>query len=108
MPTIAGMLPRQVVGESVMIDGVVVPHGTVVGTTNMIHQRDADVFPEPKKFNPDRWLGTDVSKLNEAFTPFGIGPRACIGQKFVICFILYCKFGYDGDQYCCSTISPKT
>ena len=80
-PTIPGMLPRQVVGEAVVIDGLVVPPGTVIGMMNMIHHRNAEVFPDPMNYDPDRWMGSDVSKQNEAFTPFSIGPRGCIGQK---------------------------
>ena len=76
------MLPRRVVGKQVMIDGVVVPLGTVVGMQNIVHQRDPDIFPEPMEFMPDRWMGEDTSHLNEAFTPFSIGSRACLGQKY--------------------------
>ena len=80
-PTIPGMLPRRVVGRPVTIDGILVPVGTVVGMQNMVHQRDSHYFPEPMIFRPDRWLSEDTSTFVDAFTPFGIGPRACIGQK---------------------------
>ena len=86
-PTIPGMLPRRVVGKPVMIDSMVVPLGTVVGMQNIVHQRDLDIFPEPMEYMPDRWMVEDTSHLSEAFTPFSIGSRACIGQKYASRFI---------------------
>ena len=82
-PTIPGMLPRRVVGHAVTVDGMMVPVGTVVGMQNIVHHRDSHIFPDPMRFLPERWMAEDISDLNEAFTPFGIGPRACIGQKYV-------------------------
>ena len=31
-------------------------------------------------FKPERWLEVDVARVQEAFFPFGIGPRACAGK----------------------------
>ena len=80
-PTIPGMLPRRVVGSAVAIDGIIVPVGTVVGMQNIVHQRDPNVFPEPMRFDPERWMTHDNPAVMDAFTPFSNGPRACIGQK---------------------------
>ncbi|XP_066602052.1 cytochrome P450 9e2-like [Prorops nasuta] len=45
--------------------------------------RDPGYFEDPDKFEPERWL--DKRNLNNpAFIPFGIGPRACIGNRFAI------------------------
>jgi len=44
--------------------------------------RDPKYFPEPEKFNPDRFLNNDVN--NSTYIPFGIGPRICIGNRFAL------------------------
>lgn len=44
--------------------------------------RDPKYFPEPERYWPDRFE-EDVMMYNEnAFIPFGDGPRQCIGECF--------------------------
>jgi len=43
---------------------------------------DSKYFPEPEKFNPDRFLNSDID--NSILMPFGIGPRICIGNRFAL------------------------
>ena len=81
-PTIISTLPR-VLDQSVVVDKVVLPKGTVAGMQNYVHHRDAKLFPSPDEFLPDRWLkdGEHVKDMNNAITPFSLGPRNCIGQN---------------------------
>lgn len=47
--------------------------------------RDSKYFPDPMKFDPERF--NDENKKNippNAFMPFGLGPRMCIGNRFAI------------------------
>jgi cytochrome P450 len=43
---------------------------------------DADRFPEPGAFRPQRWLAAPVPESNgQPFVPFGSGPRFCPGRQ---------------------------
>lgn len=55
---------------------------TIVGTQNYtIHRSDA-AFPHPEEWRPERWLEKGKETLQkEAWTPFSVGPRKCIGIK---------------------------
>ena len=67
--------------EDTTIGGYDIPAGSdVVLSVWSIHRR-ADLWPEPDRFNPDRFLGNpDIGRYD--WLPFGAGPRACIGQHF--------------------------
>jgi cytochrome P450 len=55
---------------------------TIVGTQNYTIQRDTDAFRDPESFYPDRWLeAKNEDAVKEAFVPFSVGSRSCIGIK---------------------------
>jgi cytochrome P450 len=47
-----------------------------------------DVWPEPERFMPERWMTTDADDPlhppKNAWRPFGMGPRNCIGQELAM------------------------
>jgi cytochrome P450 len=50
-----------------------------------VMHRDARYFPEPDRFDPERWDPAARSRLPKyAYFPFGGGPRACIGQYYAL------------------------
>lgn len=60
----------------------VVPAGSIVLLCPYVVHRDARWFPDPLKFQPERWLTEDISRPKFAYTPFGGGTRVCIGERF--------------------------
>lgn len=59
-----------------------IPAGTPVGMTiHLLHQNEEE-YPEPRRFNPDRWMDPSPWRLGEkTFVPFGKGRRNCIGMQ---------------------------
>ena len=39
------------------------------------------MFPNPEKFDPDRWLGEKGKELQPYFVAFSAGARGCIGRN---------------------------
>ncbi|GFS74835.1 cytochrome P450 4V2 [Nephila pilipes] len=78
----APMFGRQI-HEETNICGHTIPKGaSCIVLAHFLH-RDEDVFPDPEKFDPDRFLPENSSNIPEfAFVPFAAGPRNCIGQRY--------------------------
>lgn len=63
----------------------VVPSGTIIYVMIYMLHRDPEVYRQPEKFEPDRFLPENCSGRNPfAFVPFSAGPRNCIGQRFAL------------------------
>jgi cytochrome P450 len=61
----------------------VVPARTILVMSPFVTQRDARFYPNPERFDPDRWTSEFRATLPKfAYFPFGGGPRQCIGESF--------------------------
>ncbi|QPC76847.1 hypothetical protein HYE68_007599 [Fusarium pseudograminearum] len=76
-----GRLPRVVPSEGLEVNGFRIPAGCVVSSCISYMTYDEEVFPEPWKFRPARWLQENSKELDAFFYPFSRGTRSCIGQS---------------------------
>lgn len=60
-----------------------IPAGTTIFWSPYVIHRRADLYPEPTRFDPDRWDRSSTRRpLSGDYVPFSIGPRKCIGDNF--------------------------
>ncbi|KAI1777520.1 cytochrome P450 3A13 [Hypoxylon cercidicola] len=85
-PAIPMSLPRYVPSGGRTIDGYFLPGGTIVSCqAYSAHRIDEAVFPEPDRFNPDRWLqAAGELDRKRLFFAFSSGGRGCIGKHLAI------------------------
>jgi cytochrome P450 len=47
-----------------------------------VHRIEKEVFPEPDRFNPDRWLEKEGdAERKRLFFAFANGGRGCVGKQ---------------------------
>jgi cytochrome P450 len=66
--------------EPVEIGGHRLPAGTWVAPCGYLIHRRADIYPEPHRFRPERFL--DNAPGSFTWLPFGGGVRRCVGANF--------------------------
>jgi cytochrome P450 len=79
--------PAWVIGRrarvDVNLDGYRIPAGSIVILSPFVTHRDARWYPEPLRFDPDRFTPeARARRPRYAYYPFGGGPRVCIGEGF--------------------------
>lgn len=80
----AYVLGRRPAHEVTIGDHRVTPTSIVMVNTIGIHRR-ADLWPDPHRFDPERFLGDREKQLPRcAYMPFGAGARICIGNHFAL------------------------
>ncbi|KAK4160349.1 cytochrome P450 [Cladorrhinum sp. PSN259] len=72
-----------------IVDGHVIPPGTMVVVNTYCIMHNEDYFPDPFAFRPERWLVSEDSDgektaqleaMRRAFVPFGTGEATCLGK----------------------------
>ena len=57
-----------------------IPRGTPISMSQPLVHQHPSVFPDPHRFDPDRWLqGEESKRLERYLVSFSRGQRACIG-----------------------------
>lgn len=65
--------------RSLPLGGVDLPAGTQVVCSPYVLHRMPELWPDPERFSPDRFL-PGVAQVPHSFIPFGSGLRACLGR----------------------------
>src|SRR6266849_7913966 len=84
-PAVWGIGRRAV--EECELGGYRVPAGSNIFILQWRTQRDPRFFPDPERFDPERWRDDPVrsGKIPRfAYFPFGGGPRVCVGAAFAM------------------------
>jgi cytochrome P450 len=64
------------------LGGYHLPAGSIVLLSPWATHRDARYFPDPSRFDPERWMpGQKVNVAEFAYFPFGGGPHRCLGES---------------------------
>ena len=87
-PAVAGALLRIVPKGGETLGSTVLPAGTQVSTQAWTMQRDANVFENPLRFEPDRWTSATPT-MHEHMMIFGGAARTCVGQNIARLEILH-------------------
>ena len=105
-PPVGGILPREVLAGGITVDGHKLPGGIDIGVSHYAVQHNEKYYPRAWEFVPERWIAgetvnftlpasrsstvskEDVAVAKSAFTPFSVGPRACIGKNLAYAELL--------------------
>ena len=79
--------PAWILGRRAIVDhelgGYRIPAGSIVLLSQWITHRDARYFPDPLRFDPQRFTAeAQAARPRFSYFPFGGGPRVCIGEGF--------------------------
>ncbi|XP_077977069.1 24-hydroxycholesterol 7-alpha-hydroxylase-like [Glandiceps talaboti] len=80
-----GVITRKVI-KPFKIKNYTVPAGDLLMLSPYWAHRNTTHFPDPEKFNPDRWLKADLEKnvFLDGFVAFGGGRYQCPGRWFAL------------------------
>ncbi len=64
------------------LDGFDMPNDTDIYLSPFILHRTAEFWPDPERFDPDRFADGRLPKNERPYFPFSLGPRRCLGEYF--------------------------
>ena len=81
----AGFISARKVTESCTIKGIYFKKGLSILFPIYALHHDEAFFPDSESFKPERFLPENKGSINQnAYMPFGMGPRNCIGLRFAM------------------------
>jgi len=76
------LMTRRAVRD-VKISDLVIRNGSYVHLSPFVMHRDPRYFPDPERFDPERWTPeAAATRPKFSYFPFGGGPLQCIGEGF--------------------------
>ncbi|KAL8738593.1 MAG: hypothetical protein Q9181_000644 [Wetmoreana brouardii] len=91
-----------------------IPKGTPIGMTHRFIHHNAEIFPDPFKFDPERWLQGEKSKqLEKYLVTFSKGSRQCLAiplaytELYLTLATLLRRFDMELYQTDRSCVDPK-
>lgn len=79
----AAAIPRMAMRD-IAVAGFRVPAGANILVGTYALHRDPALWPDPTRFDPDRFTGATTKGRRWDYLPFGAGPRSCIGDHFAM------------------------
>ncbi|RYO73653.1 hypothetical protein DL764_010431 [Monosporascus ibericus] len=82
-PGVATRLARIAPDRDLVYGKWSIPSGTPVGMTALLMHKNESLYPDPEKFDPERWMDTEArKKADKTFAPFSRGTRICLGMQY--------------------------
>ncbi len=81
----ASAYSQRMTTEAVQLGPFQLSRGTGIVFTPLIVHHLAELYPEPERFLPERWIHLRPSPY--AYHPFGAGPRLCIGAPLATAIV---------------------
>jgi sterol 22-desaturase len=80
------MVPYKTTKAFPISDDYTVPAGSMVIPSFYNSLHDADVYPEPEEFKPERWLDekNPANTNPKNYLVFGAGPHRCIAEQYAV------------------------
>ncbi|KAL4979754.1 putative benzoate 4-monooxygenase cytochrome P450 [Aspergillus desertorum] len=97
-------MTRQFPDKDLKIHGYTLPAGSKVSLTLPLILENADIFPDPYTFRPERWLSENQDpgkRLEKYLVTFNRGPRMCLGinlaraELILILAAVFREFTFD-------------
>jgi cytochrome P450 len=81
----APILPRLALNDE-ELRGHPIPEGTIVVTSPWLVHRNPEIWPDPDRYDPQRFLDEEqvAARHRQAWMPFGAGQRICIGKGLAL------------------------
>jgi cytochrome P450 len=79
---------RRRAARDIEVDGVEVRKGAQYDLSSYIVHHLDDYWPDPDRFDPDRWLSPRKTATRGAYVPFGFASRSCVGGSVAHALLL--------------------